>query len=145
MRDLPVVWRTATRTASLGIMFSMPMSLASFVRSLRGRLLRWRFPSTSRSFGPGGEDTRRAVAAAFLRGEGIEIGALHHPLIVPRNVKVKYVDRMKVADLRRHYPELVNQPLVETEIVDDGETLGTLADQTQDFVIANHFLEHCQN
>jgi len=52
---------------------------------------------------------------------------------------------MTVAGLRQHYPELANAPLVETDIVDDGETLATIADATQDFVIANHFIEHCEN
>ena len=91
------------------------------------------------------DDTRQAIAAAFLHGEGIEIGALHQPLIVPATARVKYVDRMKVPELRQHYPELINEPLVETDIVDDGERLLTIADATQDFVIANHFIEHCEN
>jgi SAM-dependent methyltransferase len=89
--------------------------------------------------------TRAALAAAFLHGEGIEIGALHQPLVVPSSVRVKYVDRMTAPDLRRHYAELAAQPLVETDIVDNGELLGTIGDGTQDFVIANHFIEHCQN
>jgi SAM-dependent methyltransferase len=80
-----------------------------------------------------------------VHGDGIEIGALHQPLILPRGARVKYLDRMNVADLRRHYPELANKALVETEIVDDGETLMTIADGSQDFVIANHFIEHCEN
>ena len=58
---------------------------------------------------------------------------------------MKYVDRMTVGELRRHYPELVASPLVETDIIDDGERLTTVGDGTQDFVIANHFIEHCQN
>ncbi len=97
--------------------------------------------------GPHGSihDTRRAIAAAFLGGDGIEIGALHQPLIAPARARVTYVDRMTVAELRRHYQELANQPLVETNIVDDGERLGTIGDGTQDFVVANHFIEHCQN
>ena len=36
-------------------------------------------------------------------------------------------------------------PLVNTDIIDDGERLATVGDGTQDFVIANHFIEHCQN
>lgn len=96
-------------------------------------------------FGATINDTRRIIAAAFLHGDGIEIGALHQPLVVPRTARVKYVDRMKVAELRQQYPELVNAPLVEAEIVDDGETLVTIPDATQDFVIANHFIEHCEN
>ena len=89
--------------------------------------------------------TREAIAAAFLHGEGIEIGALHQPLVVPSTVRVKYVDRMTAPELRRQYVELAAQPLVETDIVDNGELLGTIGDGTQDFVIANHFIEHCQN
>jgi predicted SAM-dependent methyltransferase len=91
------------------------------------------------------DHTRRVIAAALLRGDGIEIGALHQPLIVPRRARVKHVDRMKAAELREHYPELVKQPLAEIDIVDDGETLITIGDATQDFVIANHFIEHCEN
>jgi SAM-dependent methyltransferase len=123
----------------------MTMSFASIVQRTKGRFLRRQPPVTLSPFGSTSEDTRRVIAAAFLHGDGIEIGALHHPLIVPRTARVKYVDRMKVAELRQHYPELGNEPLVETEIVDDGETLATIADATQDFVIANHFIEHCEN
>ena len=89
--------------------------------------------------------TREVVAATFLRGDGLEIGALHLPLKTPADAIVKYVDRMTTADLRKHYPELAQLPLVDTTVVDNGETLGTVADASQDFVIANHFLEHCQN
>ena len=89
--------------------------------------------------------TRESIAATFLRGDGIEIGALHQPLRVPKAARVRYVDRMTVADLRRQYPELAASPLVHTDIIDDGERLATVAAGTQDFVIANHFLEHCQN
>jgi predicted SAM-dependent methyltransferase len=34
---------------------------------------------------------------------------------------------------------------VHVDIVDDGETLRTVADGSQDFVVANHFLEHCED
>ena len=89
--------------------------------------------------------TRESIAATYLRGDGVEIGALHQPLRVPKVARVKYVDRMTVSDLRRQYPELAASPLVHTDIIDDGERLATVADGTQDFVIANHFIEHCQN
>ena len=89
--------------------------------------------------------SREFVADTFIRGQGIEIGALHMPLGVPRSAKVKYVDRFSVADLRRHYPELNDKKLVNVDIIADGERLETVPDSTQDFVIANHFIEHCQN
>jgi GT2 family glycosyltransferase len=85
---------------------------------------------------------REELAAAYLRGTGIEIGALHSPLRVPDSVTVRYVDRMPVTLLRRHYPELAELPLVEVDILDDGERLETIKNATQDFVIANHLLEH---
>ncbi len=88
---------------------------------------------------------RDVIAAAFLRGDGLEIGALHNPLPVPKSARVKYVDRLPVADLRKQYPELAAERLVEVDIVDDGERLSTIPDESQDFVIANHFLEHCQD
>jgi predicted SAM-dependent methyltransferase len=88
---------------------------------------------------------RFSVAANYLHGEGIEIGALHLPLAVPPTTKVRYVDRMSAPDLRTHYPELNAVNLVEVDIIDNGEELNTIAAASQDFVIANHFLEHCQD
>jgi hypothetical protein len=85
------------------------------------------------------------IAHNFLHGQGIEIGALHNPLRLPPAAKVQYVDRMSVAQLRQHYPELAALELVEADILDDGERLGCVPDMSQDFVIANHFLEHCEN
>jgi predicted SAM-dependent methyltransferase len=58
---------------------------------------------------------------------------------------VRYVDRMDVEMLRRHYPELSDQPLVPVDLIDNGEQLATVADASQDFLIANHFLEHTQD
>jgi ubiquinone/menaquinone biosynthesis C-methylase UbiE len=89
--------------------------------------------------------SRETVAEAYLRGEGIEIGALHMPLRVPEAAHVKYVDRMSVEGLRTHYPELNDKELVNVDIIADGEQLESIADATQDFVIANHFVEHCQD
>ncbi len=86
---------------------------------------------------------RRKVAAASLRGAGIEIGALDQPLPVPRRARVTYVDRMTVPDLRRQYPELAALALTRVDRVEDGETLRSFADDSLDFVIANHFIEHC--
>ena len=87
--------------------------------------------------------TRRRLASRYLHGDGIEIGALHNPLRT--KARVKYVDRLSRADLRRHYPELAVLPVVDPDIVDDGEKLLKIADGSQDFIIANHFIEHCEN
>ena len=89
--------------------------------------------------------TRKHIADTYLSGDGIEVGALHSPLVVPEKARVSYVDRLSVTDLRKQYPELANSPLVEVDIIDDGEFLLSIADSSQDFVIANHMIEHCQN
>ena len=90
-------------------------------------------------------DARRVLAACYLFGEGLEIGPLHLPLAMPAGVKVLYVDRLKVADLRCEYPELADWNLTEADVLDDGELLTTIEPASQDFIVANHFLEHCEN
>jgi len=89
--------------------------------------------------------SREDIARRYLNGSGIEIGALHKPLKVSPSTRVKYLDRMSAESLRQHYPELNELPIVPVDIIDDGETLATISDASQDFVIANHFFEHCQN
>jgi SAM-dependent methyltransferase len=79
-----------------------------------------------------------------LRGSGIEIGALHRP-VPASHLSIRYVDRLKRAQLYDAYPELKELPVVETDILDDAETLATIPDDTQDFVIANHVIEHMRN
>jgi SAM-dependent methyltransferase len=85
---------------------------------------------------------RREFAHRYISGSGLEIGALNRPLDVPDDARVSQVDRMSVADLRRHYPEMEQLELPEVDVVDNGETLATVAGGSQDFIIANHFLEH---
>ncbi len=84
-------------------------------------------------------------ADRFLFGEGLEIGPLHQPLAIPDHASARYVDRMRTPELRREYPELAGWDLVEVDVVDDGEKLLTVPEETQNFIVANHFLEHCED
>lgn len=88
---------------------------------------------------------RTLLSSKYLRGDGLEIGALHAPLQVSSAAKVKYVDRWTLKELREVHPELDSFDIIEPDILDDGQRLGTVLESSQDFVIANHFLEHCQN
>ena len=88
---------------------------------------------------------RKLLSGAFINGKGIEIGALHNPLSVDSGVEVKYLDHLGKTDLYDHYPELREHELVEVDIIDNGETLKNVADESQDFIIANHFIEHCED
>jgi SAM-dependent methyltransferase len=92
-----------------------------------------------------GQIDRETIAHKYLSGNGIEIGALHTPLKTPKETRVKYLDRLPVAELRAQYPELAEYNLIEPDIIADGELLNGVVDASQDFVIANHFIEHCQN
>ena len=40
---------------------------------------------------------------------------------------------------------MVSLDLVAPDVIDDGETLGSVEDGSVDFVIANHLIEHCQD
>jgi SAM-dependent methyltransferase len=87
---------------------------------------------------------RRRLAARFVAGDGLEIGALHRPFPVPEGARVRYVDRVPADTLREDHPELAGE-LVEVGLVDDAQELAGVADGTQDFVIAAHVLEHLED
>lgn len=88
---------------------------------------------------------REKLASRYLRGEGLEIGALHLPLKTPRNVIVKYVDIATREENIRRFPELDASRIVNTDYLENGFEIGSIADVSQDFVIANHVLEHSDN
>jgi len=89
-----------------------------------------------------GDSLREKIASEYIRGEGIEIGALHQPLAIPKNVNIKYVDRLKSENLILHYPELKDCDVVQPDIIDDAQNLKTIGNDRYDFCIANHVLEH---
>lgn len=97
---------------------------------------RWRVIATK---------VRPFAAYRYIRGHGIEIGALNDPLQTFHGAKVRYVDRLPTDKLRVAYPEIAGQPLVALDQVDDGEKLASIADASCDFVIANHVIEHVRN
>ena len=88
---------------------------------------------------------RARLAARYLAGRGIEIGALDCPLPLPANATARYLDRLGVAELRAHYPELAQRQLQEPDVIDDGEHLESVASASLDFIVANHMLEHCED
>jgi len=88
---------------------------------------------------------RRYLSLRYVRGNGLEIGALHQPLSLYMGAKARYLDRQDTAELRRHYPELGRFPLIEPDIIGNGETLEAIPPQSLDFIVANHFIEHCED
>jgi predicted SAM-dependent methyltransferase len=101
-----------------------------------------RTPSDAASPPPPYFEARAELAYRFLAGEGLEIGALNWPAPLPPWAKAKNVDRMTPEQLREEYPEMAEVPLAEVDILDDGERLESIPGESQDFIVANHFLEH---
>lgn len=95
-------------------------------------------------FGKTRQGQQREDFVNLLSGSGIEVGALHRP-VEANHLDVTYVDRMTNEELRKQYPELENEPLVPVGVIDDAESLSTVQDNSQDFVIANHVIEHMVN
>lgn len=86
---------------------------------------------------------RQKLSYEYIRGSGIEIGGLHFPLEVLLGVKVTYVDLMSYDDLKNKFPEVAVKNL--DIVVDNGEKLEKFENDSQDFLIANHVFEHCEN
>jgi SAM-dependent methyltransferase len=72
-----------------------------------------------------------------LRGRGLEIGALQNPMPLPRATHVTYSDVLTVEQLDRVYPGSTHP-----DIISNSERFPTVPDDSFDFVVANHVLEH---
>lgn len=99
-------------------------------------------------------EVRQTVADSFIAGQGLEIGAFASPLPVPAAARVTYVDRYNLEDLDANHKVaglslkdfgVDLSTVVQPDIVDDGECLVKVGDFSQDFVIANHVLEHFED
>src|SRR5207302_3536269 len=82
----------------------------------------------ARSSPPNWLRTRDDLAFRYLRGDGIEIGALYWPLRVPGAARIRYVDHTGGDELRRLYPEPAE--LVAPDVVDEAEHLSKFEDES---------------
>lgn len=89
--------------------------------------------------------SREPLSHIFLKGRGLEIGALHNPTSVPRAAKVRYVDRLPREELVRLFVDVDPRRILPVDVVTNGETLEGVPDESEDFVIANHMIEHCED
>lgn len=86
---------------------------------------------------------RARLARKYIRGSGIEFGALNAALEVSKGVKVRYADLQSEAEHRSWYssPCEITPP----DILTDIESMQGIDDCSVDFIIANHVLEHVEN
>lgn len=76
----------------------------------------------------------------YLRGRGIEIGALWKRFPVPGRSRVWYLDRLDNVALDRHYPELHGK-ITRPDLLAEACEL-PVAPESLNFLIASHVLEH---
>lgn len=107
------------------------------------RAARLKLRDRIRSLPPRWEATRDDLAFRYLRGEGIEIGAYHRPQRLPPGARATYVDRTNEEDLRTHDPR--HPWALPIDVIDDAERLEKFDDESVDFVIANHVVEHLED
>lgn len=90
-------------------------------------------------------ETRASIAATYLRGAGIEIGAFTQPTDLPPELSVEYYDKFPADIIRTMYDAHCGRPLVEPVYHGNAEILSGIGDKTFDFIIANHVIEHIED
>lgn len=90
----------------------------------------------------------REEGLAMLHGTGLEIGAMHNPVLVPPNCIVEYFDVVTKLEAMKLFPELSGDSFViePTYVGDvDKNGLSVIADTHFDFTILSHVIEHVAN
>jgi len=89
---------------------------------------------------------RKQLAYKYIRWNGIEIWWLINPTPVDKKLtKVKYVDYLDEASLKKNYTDLQNTDLQKIDYICKADNLDKIDSASQDFVIGNHLFEHLDN
>src|SRR5450631_2783503 len=92
------------------------------------------------------DPTSRTLLARFLTGSGIELGPGSHPMPLPfPGVSIQYVDRWEPEENHKLFTNIdAGASFLKPDVIAnlDVDALSAFADETQDFVIASHLLEH---
>jgi SAM-dependent methyltransferase len=86
-------------------------------------------------------EASRSAMGSFLRGNGIEVGAGDRPFPVPDFVNVKYGDVRDAESLQVYFKSEVPIAVKSGGRI-DAQTLAGIPDESLDFVISAHVLEH---
>jgi SAM-dependent methyltransferase len=84
---------------------------------------------------------RRAIAERFLAGQGVEVGAGDRPFPVPQHARVSYGDIRSTAAIQEYFKTAD----VRSDKAIDGETFAGIANDSLDFVISAHVIEHLRD
>lgn len=87
---------------------------------------------------------RQLIANYYLKGNGLEIGAMESPLKPINSNEMKYLDRCSKIESEKLFPELKGK-LVNVDYIADLDNFSNTFLGEFDFIIANHVLEHLEN
>jgi SAM-dependent methyltransferase len=88
----------------------------------------------------------REIAASCLYGTGIEFGAGASPFPVPLECVVRFADAFSYESLKAvMYPGQQAHDLIRPDYVTDIKTLAGIPDESLDFIVACHVIEHTNN
>jgi predicted SAM-dependent methyltransferase len=88
----------------------------------------------------------REIAAAVLCGTGVEFGAGASPFPVPLGCRVRFGDAFTYENLKAvMYPGQRAHDLIYPDYVTDIKTLDGIPDESLDFIVACHVIEHTNN
>jgi Methyltransferase domain len=87
----------------------------------------------------------REIMASRLMGSGVEFGAGHNPFPVPLECQVRYADRLSGDQFRSQYHGGREVDVVPVDLAADMEEMGAIPDESLDFIIAGHVIEHTRN
>jgi Methyltransferase domain len=100
----------------------------------------------SRTNPPDGSSTiLREIMTSRLTGSGVEFGAGHNPFPVPLECQVQYADRLSGDRFRSQYHGGREVDVVAVDMIADMEDMGAIPDESLDFIIAAHVIEHTRN
>jgi SAM-dependent methyltransferase len=85
--------------------------------------------------------SRRAVADFVISGSGVEVGAGNRPYPIPSSAICRYGDVLNATDLLSYFKDDVPHQ----DFYVDAQTFSQLGDESQDFIIMAHVIEHLQN
>ena len=136
---------SAGRLADLGFRWPDDLEQTS-ERMLRSFRPGGPVPSPSPAWPPADSMGMRECLAADLTGTGLEIGAGASPFPVPLPCRVLYGDRLSYEQLTAEpYPGQRTCDLVVPEVLTEFDHISGVADESLDFLIACHVIEHTRN
>ncbi|MDQ3123725.1 MAG: class I SAM-dependent methyltransferase [bacterium] len=87
----------------------------------------------------------RQNCVSLLLGNGVEFGAAANPLSIPIGVKIQYADLFSKPQLEDELYDNSEYEFVDTDIVSGFDEMKNIENNSMDFIIASHVIEHVRD